>query len=114
MPLYTPQCSRCHVYPAAPQSSICSRCSSEQRQERDALEREQRHTVHAGCSPVPRNTVPYCGSCLTTLHVRDVDHKTGVGLCVQCKLKQRRRRVHTLASSYGQHTAKQQDPNSIY
>ena len=114
MPSYRPTCSRCSVYPASADAQLCFRCMQLERQEADALEREQRRSMQAGGSPAPRNSMPYCGACLTTLQVRDVSAKTGVGLCTQCKLKHGQHRTATLAASYGQHTPKLRQPNDVY
>jgi hypothetical protein len=110
---YRPQCSKCKVYPAGANAptGLCFRCQREKAQTDEELERQQ-----AAKDPqpmVPRASVAACSSCLTTLHVRDVDRQTNLGLCVACKAK-RQRRAPSLAASYGQHVAKPQDPNKIY
>jgi hypothetical protein len=102
---------------------MCYRCTQAAQQTRTELEAEAQHWAQerrAKQAKLPRATVPYCGVCLTTLHLREVNPETGVGLCIRCRaIRQRHQqgqRSSSLAATYGMSRTRspQDDPNQVY
>ncbi len=114
---YQAKCERCKVYPAAPgDTPLCPKCLRERAATRAELEHEAAEHARKRQASPPKAEVPYCGACLTTLFVRDVNGTTGVGLCLTCKVKHQGRHVPSLASSYGtpRSPIAERDPNGVY
>ena len=117
-----PPCRVCQPMAAseAGYSTICTRCAEKERIRQVELEREELQNLRQQKQPEPkpRYALPVCGSCLTTLHVRDVDRDTNMGTCLKCKTKNRPK-AWSWAESYGippkdAPAYSRNDPNKIY
>jgi hypothetical protein len=111
-------CPRCRWREYDPiKADECVSCETDRKQLAAELKRDrerERDVQAAARKPTLPSLapVPYCGSCLTTLQVRDA--KDGVGICVRCK-QQRAPQRTTLANSYAaSSSAKQTDVNRVY